>query len=224
MEGLGRSIKHATAMGKIKGPQLSDNSQALTHQQFVDDTMLQGLPTVKEALVYNQILKEISLATGMEVNLSKSKIFFLNINIAIQRKISRILGFQRDSLPTKYLGIPLIARPMHKSIWEPVLNKLQDKVKNWTFRVLNVARRLVMIKAVLQSIPFFMLSTLLAPKGVLEQFRSIQTYFLWSKQETKKKWALVSWDKICKPKRQGGLGLDGQEILNKVLGAKLWWH
>lgn len=40
MEGLGRSIKHAKEMGKIKGLQLSKNGQALTHQQFVDDAML----------------------------------------------------------------------------------------------------------------------------------------------------------------------------------------
>eukprot|EP00253_Pinus_taeda_P015269 PITA_15269 len=154
MEGLGRSIKNAKKMGKIK---------------------------------------------GMEANLSMSKIFFLNTNIAIQINISRILGFQRDSLLTKYLGIPLAARPMHKSIWEPGLNKLQDIVKNWTFRVLNLADRLVLTKAFQQSILVFMLSTLPAPKGVLEQFRSIQKDFLWGKEETKKKWALVSWDKMCKP-------------------------
>jgi len=47
MEGLGRSIKHAKVTGKIKGLLLSENGQALTHQQFVDDTMLQEIPTVK---------------------------------------------------------------------------------------------------------------------------------------------------------------------------------
>jgi len=83
LEGLGRSIKHAKDVGKIKGLQLSENGQALTHQQFVDDTMLQGIPTVKEASTYNQILKEFSMAIGMEFNLYKSKIFFLNTNIAI---------------------------------------------------------------------------------------------------------------------------------------------
>jgi len=103
-------------MGKIKGLQLSENGQALTHQQSVDDTMLREIPKVNEASAYNQIVKEFAMATGMEVNLSKSKIFFLNINIAIQRNISRILGFQRDSLPTKYLGVPLTATPMHKSM------------------------------------------------------------------------------------------------------------
>eukprot|EP00253_Pinus_taeda_P009224 PITA_09224 len=155
MEGLGRSIKHAKAMGKIKGLQLSKNGQAPTHQQFVDDTMQQGIPTVKEASAYNKILKEFTMATAMEVNLSKSKISFLNTNIAIQRNISRILGFQRDSLPTKYLGVPLTARPMHKSIWEPVLNKLHDRVKKWTLKVLNLARRMVLTRSVLQIYPRF---------------------------------------------------------------------
>eukprot|EP00253_Pinus_taeda_P035906 PITA_35906 len=176
MEGLGRSIKQAKALGKIKGLQLTENGQEMTHQQFVDDTMLQGIPTVKEASAYKQILNDFALAT---------------------------------------------ARPLHKSIWEPVLNKMQDKVKKWTIKLLNLAGRLILTKAILHSIPVFFLSTLPAPKGVIQQFRNIQRDFLWGKEEIRKKWALVSWDKICKPKSHEGLGLDEQEILSNVLGAKL---
>jgi len=113
---------------------------------------------------------------------------------------------------------------MLKSIWEPLIDKLQDKVSKWTIRSLNLAGRLVLTKAMLQAIPIFMLSALPAPKGVLQQFRNIQRNFLWGKEETKRKWALVSWDKICKPKNHGGLRLDDQEILSKALGAKLWWR
>lgn len=88
---------------------------------------------------------------------------------------------------------------------------------------MNLANRLVLTKAVLQSIPIFMLSSLPTLKGVLQQFRNIQRDFLWGKEETRKKWVLISWDKICKPMSHGSLGLDDQEILSKVLGAKLWW-
>eukprot|EP00253_Pinus_taeda_P011540 PITA_11540 len=175
MEGLGRSIKHAKETGQIKGLQLSDNGQALTHQQFVDDTML-------------------------------------------------IPGFQRDILPSKYLGVPLTAKSLHKSIWDPMINKMQDKINKWTMRYLNLAGRLVLTKAIIQAIPVFMLSAIPTPKGVLQHFRSIQRGFLWGKGEERKKWALVVWDKICKPKNHGGLGLDDPEILSKVLGEKLWWR
>jgi len=60
-------------LGKIKGLQLMENGQSMTHQKFVDDTMLHGVPIVKEASTYKQILNKFALATGMEVNLSKSK-------------------------------------------------------------------------------------------------------------------------------------------------------
>eukprot|EP00253_Pinus_taeda_P004208 PITA_04208 len=192
MEGLGRTIKQAKEVGNIKGLQLSENGQALTHQQFVDDTMLQGIPTVKEALAYKQILCDFAMATEFWAS-------------------------------SKYLGFPLTDKPLHKSIWEPVINKMQDKIKKWTIRSLNFSGQLVLTKAVLQSIPVFMLSALLAPKGVLQQFRTIQRDFLWGKGEERNKWALVAWDKICKPKNHGGLGLDDPKVLSKVLGAKLWW-
>eukprot|EP00253_Pinus_taeda_P028919 PITA_28919 len=146
MEGLGRSIKHAKVTGKIQGLQLSENGQVLTHQLFVDDTMLEGIPIVKEALAYKQILNDFSMAAGMEVNISKSKLFFFNTHIAIQRNVSRILGFQRESLPSKYLGVPLTTKPLHKSIWESLIIKMQDKVRKWTIRSLNLASRLVLTK------------------------------------------------------------------------------
>eukprot|EP00253_Pinus_taeda_P018901 PITA_18901 len=116
MEGLGQYIKHAKEVGNIKGLQLSENGQALTYQQFVDNTILYGIPMVKEALAYKHILSYFAMATGMEVNLSKSNIFFLNTNTTIQKNISKILGFQRDVLPSKYLGVPLTNKPLHKGI------------------------------------------------------------------------------------------------------------
>jgi len=179
---------------------------------------------VKEALAYKQILKDFSMASGLEVNLSKSKLFFFNTHISIQRNILGILSFQRELLPSKYLGVPLTTKPLHKSIWELVINKLRDKVKKWTYRFLNLAGRLVLTKAIPQSIPIFMLSILPAPESVLDQLRSIQRDFLWGKGEDRKKWASVAWDKVSKPKSFGGLGLDDPDLLSKVLGAKLWWR
>jgi len=86
--------------------------------------MLQGTSMVKEAKVFKQILNEFAMAVGTEVSLTKSKIFFFNTDIAIQRNLTRILGFQREQLPTKYLGIPLMEKPLKKEVWEPFTNKL----------------------------------------------------------------------------------------------------
>ena len=104
MEGHGRSIKHAKVIGKINGLQLTENGQTLTHQQFVDDTMLQGVPTVKEATTYEQIMNRFSMATCMEVNLSNQKSFSLI-------PILRFKGIFLEFLSFKGIPFP-------QNIWE----------------------------------------------------------------------------------------------------------
>jgi hypothetical protein len=44
----------------------------------------------------------------------------------------------------------------------------------------------------------------------------------WS--ETRKKWELVAWEKVYKPKRKGGLGLHDPQVTNDAYGVKLWWR
>eukprot|EP00253_Pinus_taeda_P002599 PITA_02599 len=66
MEGLGKVITSVKRQGTIQGLKLTHEEELLTHQQFVDDTMLQGIPTVKEAKAYKQILHDFALAAGTE--------------------------------------------------------------------------------------------------------------------------------------------------------------
>ena len=51
-----------------------------------------------------------------------------------------------------------------------------------------------------------------------------ETSFGVTQEETRRKWPFMSQEKICRPKNLGGLGLEDQEILSKVLGAKLQWR
>ena len=48
--------------------------------------------------------------------------------------------------------------------------------------------------------------------------------FFWGSTESKKKPHLISWRKITKPKKEGGLGLFTAEPKNKALLAKLNWR
>eukprot|EP00253_Pinus_taeda_P001472 PITA_01472 len=196
MEGLRRTIAKKKAEGKIRGLKPIRSLRATTHQQFVDDTMLHGTPTVKEAVAYREILDLFSQASG----------------------------FRIGSLPSKYLGAPLTLKPWKKEHWEKILANLKKKCSHWTFRALNLAGRLVLTKVVLQAIPHYFLSLLPAPKGILQQIRNIQRSFLWSGNGEKKKWALVAWNKLCMSKSRGGLNLVDPEVINRTCGAKLWWR
>jgi hypothetical protein len=108
MEGLNRSIKITIARREITGIKPFKNFPTSTHQQFVDDTLLHGTPTVKEVKSYKIILEEFGEASGVEINHAKPMIYFFNSNPTIQRNLENILGSERRTLPTKYLGIPLM--------------------------------------------------------------------------------------------------------------------
>jgi hypothetical protein len=47
---------------------------------------------------------------------------------------------------------------------------------------------------------------------------------MWQGNKEGRKMSLVSWKKVCSPKKDGGLGLRDPAILNKVLSAKIWWR
>lgn len=50
------------------------------------------------------------------------------------------------------------------SSWEILLEKLEARISSWTFRALNMVSHLVLIKGVLQSMPFYLFAVLTAPK------------------------------------------------------------
>eukprot|EP00253_Pinus_taeda_P031749 PITA_31749 len=221
-EGLGRSLKAAISEGYLKGLSLHQ-TPTTSHQQFVDDNMLFGHSSVQEARSLISILETFSKASGALINKSKSQIFFFNTPPITQRAIVRIIGFSVESLPSKYLGAPLIASALKHSTWTILLEKLETRLFQWTHRALNMASKMVLIKAVLQSMPIYLFSLMAAPKGVLKAIRQLQRNFLWGKSGPNRKWALVKWEKVCTPKITGGIGLRDPEHSNAIMGAKIWW-
>ena len=121
-----------------------------------------------------------------------------------------------------YLKAPLISFSLNHSSWTDSLDKLVNKISYWTYRSINLVRRLILVKAVLQSMSLDLLSVLVSPQWVLKSLGTIQRTFLLGGDKNHPKWALVKWDRVFLPKFVGGLGLRYSEINNKNLSAKLW--
>eukprot|EP00253_Pinus_taeda_P030654 PITA_30654 len=221
-EGLGRSLQAALQSDALKGISLH-GAPTVSHQQFVDDNMIFGHPSVQEARALNSLLNIFSTASGACINRIKSQIFFFNTHPTTQRSIARILGFSIAPLPSTYLGAPLIESARKHSSWTILLEKLENRLLLWTHRSLNMASRLVLIKAVLQSMPLYLFSILAAPKWVLKAIKKLQRNFLWGSSGHNRKWALIKWEKACLPKKVGGIGLRDPEHSNAIMGAKIWW-
>lgn len=223
-EGLGRTLKEKRRTGELRSIDPHNSQIDQTHQQFVDDTMLMGIASVKEARVIKETLEEFNKASGLEINKGKFQLFFFNTQKEIKREIIRTLGFSEGLLLAKFLGAPMVEGNPKARQSKEMLDKMESKLRNWTFRSLNFPARLTLVKVVLQAMPMYLFLVIAAPKSVIKRIRAIQRNFLWGSSEIKQKWALVNWDTVCKPKKDGGLGLRDPEVANKIMSAKIWWR
>lgn len=161
VEGHSQSIYVTLFSNKLLGLQPYAFAATSTHQQFVDDTLLMGLPTIGEASSFKSIRSDFSEASGITINPEKSKLFLFNTLLSICINITKLLDFPINTLPSNYLGIPL-----SRATWEDLINKLEKRMANWTFRSLNVANHLILVKFALQAIPLYLYSALTTPKVI----------------------------------------------------------
>jgi hypothetical protein len=65
-----------------------------------------------------------------------------------------------------------------------------------------------------------MLSFLEIPVGVRKRLDFYRSRFFWQNDENKRKYRLTKWNIICRPKDQGGLGIEVLELKNQCLLSK----
>jgi hypothetical protein len=66
----------------------------------------------------------------------------------------------------------------------------------------------------------FLLSFLEIPKGVRKRLDFYRSRFFWQSDGQNKKYRLTKWNIVCRPKDQGGLGIEVLDIKNRYLISK----
>lgn len=89
--------------------------------------------------------------------------------------------------------------------------------------MLSRARNEVLMKAVLQAIPTYIMSCFALPKSLVNSIEAAIRAFWWGSGD-KRKMAWLSWEQLCKPKNQGGMGFRDLHSFNKVLLGKQCWR
>lgn len=219
VEGLGRLIHDKRSGGEFVGLKPSSSPLIFSHQQFVDDIILGGEASVREARNVKSILNTYSNATGKLINWSKSLVFFINTPTDRQRKIADILGCNIGVLPSTYLGIPLGNKPPDL-FWNNLIDRFNKNLEGWKGITLSQTGKVLLIKSTLQNLPTYALSLFFIPSKVADTLESIQRNFMWASTDGNKKYPLVAWEIICRTKKQGGLGIRNLKQFNRALQAK----
>lgn len=110
-------------------------------------------------------------------------------------------------LPSTYLVLPLSAKANSKAIWNPVIERLEKRLTSWKGRYLSKGGKLVLLRSMLSSMPICFLSLVAASVLVISRIEKIQRGFPWQHDKGSHKINWVNWPAICKPLKQGGLGI-----------------
>jgi hypothetical protein len=138
--------------------------------------------------------------------------------------LALILGCKVAPLPMKYLGLPLGAPFKAKSIWNPIIERMEKRLVGWKRLYLSKGGKVTLIKSTLSSLPTYFLSLFPIPAGVAHRLEKIQRDFLWNGMGEDPKFHLVSWSKICEPIQHGRLGVKDLQRFNKALLGKWLWR
>jgi hypothetical protein len=222
-------LQEALQNNNLSGIALGPDCPAIHSLLFADDLILCGKATIHEAQVIKTILYDFCHQSGQLPNLQKSSILFSkNVPQNIRNQIKSIFPVA-DLLPnTMHLGHPMIFSHKDKNkAYDFIYNKYMAKFGTVKANKLNHAGRLTYIKSVLASIPIYYMSTVLFSKAFIERINTIVRRFWWAgvqEEDSSSPIAYRSWDDICKPTDQGGLGIRDLHTVNKSLVIHSAWN
>jgi hypothetical protein len=174
-----------------------------------------------DAHVLKHILHIYEQASGQVINKEKSSILFSpNTSDHIRQQVRTILSISQEAMNERYLGLPVSVGKSRKRTFEYIKQKIWARIQGWKERLLSKAGKEIMVKAVAQAIPTYAMSCFDLTKGLCDELSSIIGRYWWSQQDKENKIHWLSWDKLTRSKKQGGLGFRDLHLFNKAMLAR----
>jgi hypothetical protein len=213
----------AVARGRFKPFLVGRDCLPVSILQYADDTLCIGEASVDNLWALKAVLRGFELASGLKVKFWKSCIAGINVHNDFIAMASDFLNCRVGGLPFKYLGLPVGANPRLCSTWRPMVEAIKKRFQSWGNKYISLGGRIVLINFVLNSLPIFFLSYLKMPSKVWKEVIKIQRKFFWGGLSSRSRMCWVKWEEICKPKKEGGLGVKNLCLMNLSLLAKWRW-
>ena len=221
MEGLSMLIQDAERRGMLHGCRVGRGAPPISHLLFADDVIFFCRVSLEECRTLKGIFNMYKAASGQAINFGKSGYLCSN-NVApeLQEGISFILGVSNPINTGRYLGLPSLVGKNKFAIFNHLKDKLWRRLQSWRQRPTSKAGRATLIKAAAHAIPVYYMSVFMLPSTTVDELQRMLNSFWWGS----KKDGSRSWDKLCVPKKFGGLGFRNFTAFNLAMLGKQGWR
>jgi hypothetical protein len=144
----------------------------------------------------------------------------INIDNAKTTELANIFGCRVESLPFAYLGLPLGTTRPSVSDLMPMVSRIDKKLSGIS-SLMSYTGKLTLLNSVIQSLPMYAMYSFKVPVTIFVHFEKSERQFLWFDRENKiQEKCLASWEMMCRPKDQGGLGILNLRVQNQAVLMK----
>ncbi|XP_019237890.1 PREDICTED: uncharacterized protein LOC109218028 [Nicotiana attenuata] len=224
-EVLSRSLNKLFEDRSFVGFGMPKCSDPLNHLAYADDTIIFASAHPPSLSKFMAVLGNYEKISGRMINKDKSPYYmYSRISNGLCPVVGAVTEFAKGKFPFTYLGCPVFYSRMRKEYYEDLIKKVKAKLHSWKGKLLSFGGKATLITSVLQCMPVHMLSVLHPPKNVLEHLHKIFARLFWSTKEEGRSIHWASWQNLCLPKVEGGLGFRSLHDVSRALFAKLWWR
>ncbi|GJX70795.1 RNA-directed DNA polymerase, eukaryota [Tanacetum coccineum] len=191
---------------------------------FLFILVMESLHLSFQNVVDEGLFKCVSVASGLRMNLQKSKLLGIVVN---DEKVSRAamkMGCCTLKTPFSYLSIKVGGMMTRIKSWDEIVAKLHSRLSKWKLKTLSIGGRLTLLKSVLGSTPIYYMSMFKVPSQVLKCLEDIRRQFFNGADPKEKKMSWVKWSRVLASKDKGGLGVSSFFALNRALLLKWVWR
>jgi hypothetical protein len=128
-------------------------------------------------MVAKSILNLFGQASGLQCNLSKSSVAPIQCLEAERLLTMEILFCSAKNFPCTYLGLPLSIHKPPKEALQLLVDKVSDYLPGWKASLMNLAGRLIMVRAVLTASPIYSMLAIDLPKWAIKAADKIRRGF-----------------------------------------------
>nr|XP_027102937.1 uncharacterized protein LOC113724209 [Coffea arabica] len=126
-----------------------------------------------------------------------------------------------QAAPNRLLGMQAICKQDKSFLLPALVDNLNKRLVGWKGKLLSAGDRMILIKHVLAAIPLYTLAVLDPSKRVLKQLEQLMSNFFWGATEETPKRYWLSWDKLCYPVEENGLGFRKLGDVQQAFACKL---
>ncbi|XP_022014901.2 uncharacterized protein LOC110914417 [Helianthus annuus] len=224
MEALSCLLDKAKELGIFSGVSLPNDGPVLSHLFFADDALIIGGWDKGNALNVVRILRCFYVCSGLRINLGKSSLFGIGVDMSDVSQVADSVGCKADSLPFKYLGLKVGENMNRIGNWRPVYDIFESRLALWKSALLSIGGRVTLIRSVLASLPNYYFSLYKAPAAVIKDLERMIKKFLWGGSGEARKTHWVAWERLAIPVKLGGLGISKLDNVNRALLCKWGWR